>query len=746
MSKYEEVELTRDLGLFSATMIGVGAMIGAGIFVLTGIAAGTAGPALLLVFLLNGVVTLFTAMAYAELGSAMPEAGGGYLWVKEAFPGAQGFLSGWMSWLAHTVAGSLYALGFGAYFYLFLSVSGVAIGGLGGEVLKKALAVGVILLFVYINYRGSSETGKAANISAIVKIAILGVFVASGLMAMRREIDWTEHFVPFLPMGFEGVFLAMGLTFIAFEGYEVIAQAGEEMIDPKRNVPRAIFLSLAIVMPIYLLVAFVALGAVDAGGMPTWQFLGQHKELGLAEAAKQFMPLGVGLLLFGGLVSTMSALNATTFSSTRVSFAMGRDFNLPSLFRRIHPINRTPHVALAITAVLMIAIAIGLPIEDVASAADIMFLLLFLQVNAAVINIRKRLGDKLDYGYKMPLFPYLPIAGVLTKLFLALYMYFYSPIAWVITLVWIGIGGLVYRSYARGKEEIEKGKLAREISPGEYRILVPMKAQKDVRPLMEISTAIAKAQGSDVVALHVVEIPYQTFLQAGKRFVEEKMPLLNEAVEIGTSSGITVRKKIVISHDVSRAIVDLAKSGKSDLILLGWTGEIFREKIRRSVPGNVMRNAPCNVAVLHPKNGREIKSILVPVGLGEHSYRLRLAERIAKAFGAKVTLISVTGPGEEPQKERLREIHKKDRALLDCETASEMVTAYSVKEVLVNRSANHDLLVIGPSREWILQDFLFGSVPDRIVNEAKCSVLMVKEPEQRIESWVNLALDWIMRR
>ena len=110
-----EVTLSRDLGFFDITMIGVGAMIGAGIFVLTGIAAGEAGPALILAFMLNGIVTTFTAMAYAELGSAFPEAGGGYLWVKEGLGGANGFLSGWMSWFAHAVAGSLYGLGFGHF-------------------------------------------------------------------------------------------------------------------------------------------------------------------------------------------------------------------------------------------------------------------------------------------------------------------------------------------------------------------------------------------------------------------------------------------------------------------------------------------------------------------------------------------------------------------------------------------------------------------------------------------------------
>lgn len=151
---------------------------------LTGIAAGVAGPALLLVFGLNGFAALLTAMAYAELGSAFHDAGGGYLWVKTALPNPNGFLSGWMSWFAHAVACSLYALGFGAYFRLVLSAVGAPDVDLGPLSLEKGLAAIVVVLFSWINFRGASETGKAGNVVTVGKIAIIGTFVAAGLWVM----------------------------------------------------------------------------------------------------------------------------------------------------------------------------------------------------------------------------------------------------------------------------------------------------------------------------------------------------------------------------------------------------------------------------------------------------------------------------------------------------------------------------------------------------------------------------------
>lgn len=735
----DEVELSRDLGLLSVTMIGVGAMIGAGIFVLTGIAAGTAGPALILAFLLNGVVTLFTAMVYAELGSAIPEAGGGYLWVKEALPSVNGFLSGWMSWFAHSVAGSLYALGFGAYFGWLLSEFGVSLG-FGEAFLQKFLAVVIVLIFILINYKGASETGKAATVVAVTKIAILGVFIISGLYTMFMKPGSMENFRNFMPEGWGGVFMAMGLTFIAFEGYEIIAQAGEEVKNPKKNIPRAVFLSLAIVIPIYVLVAFTAIGAVTPpAGMEAWQYLGAQKELGLVEAARQFMPFGTVLLLIGGLISTMSALNATTFSSTRVSFAMGRDFNLPSLFRKVHPKNRTPYQALFVTGFLIIFMAVALPIEGVAIAADVMFVLLFLQVNVAVIIIRKKRGEELDYGYKMPFFPFVPIIGIVLKAFLAIYMFYFSPMGWFSAIIWIGIGAVVYYTYATAKEEVEKEKIAREETPEKYRIVVLIANPDDINPLMSIGAAVAKAQESEVIALHVVEVPYQTFLHAGKQFVDERMPLLERAAKEGEKQGVKVRKKVIISHDVAQAVIDFAESAKSSLIVMGWTGRILKGRAGMSIHHRVMLKAPCDVSVVKPRNFRKIERILVPVGRGEHAQRLRIAGRIAKSTGASITLLSVIPPEEDEKvRQRIGEIQDKADEICSMKTEKEIVVSGNTEDILVEKSSKFDLLVIGPSEEWVLRGALLGSLPDRIADSAKCTVLMVKHPELIAESWIQL--------
>ena len=194
VSQRFRVSLSRDLGLFDVTMIGVGAMIGAGIFGLTGIAAGVAGPVgLLLAFFLNGVVTSMTGLTYAELGSAYPQAGGGYAWVKEGLSRIFGFYAGWISWFSHSVACSLYAVLFGTFFVELLQMAGIPLDGevlLFGltteEVAVKAFAVLVALVFVIVNVRGSSETGLIGNIITVFKVVVLGLLVFFGLRAMMN--------------------------------------------------------------------------------------------------------------------------------------------------------------------------------------------------------------------------------------------------------------------------------------------------------------------------------------------------------------------------------------------------------------------------------------------------------------------------------------------------------------------------------------------------------------------------------
>jgi amino acid transporter len=615
-----EVKLRRDLGLFDITMIGVGAMVGAGIFVLTGIGTGVAGPGIILAFVLNGVVTLFTAMTYAELSSAIPEAGGGYLWVKKTMGKTAGFMCGWMSWFGHTIACSLYALAFGHYLRWLLEEYRVSLFGISHDLLAIIFAILIIVIFIAINYWGVESTGKTEGFITIAKLVILGVFIAFGIWAMLQKPDPWDNFVPFLnpKYGFSGVIFAMGLTFIAFEGYEIIAQTGEEVKNPKKTLPKAIFISLAVVITIYVLVAIVALGNIP------WEVLAKEREMAIVVAAKRFIPaFGGPIILVGGFFSAMSALNATIFSSSRVSFAMGRDRVLPSMLGRVHKNRRVPHNAIIISGIIIITM-VFLPIEAVAVSADVLFLLMFLFVNIAVIILREREPD-LDRGYTMPWYPWIPIIGIITKLILAVYMFNYiselgvniGHISWAIAIIWIEVGALLYFAY-RGRREIEKKEefkpiigLIPKISKERYHVLLPIADMKDAK-LVEFSALVSKVEDANMTLLNIIEIPRALPIDAiGFREVNEKMKAMEQLKKICKKESVKARAKVTISHTIAETIIDEVKDEHINLLVLGWRGYRTRGRMMGTNIDYIAQNAPCDVAVFRTKGFEKLEKIMV---------------------------------------------------------------------------------------------------------------------------------------
>ena len=573
-------------------MIGIAGLVGGAIFVLTGPAIGLAGGSVIVAFIINAIITLFTAMGYAELGSAIPEAGGGYLWVREGLPRPNAFISGWMAWFAHIVAGSLYAVGFGSFLFSLLKMVNI-LGDhplLGIIPFDKVIAVASIAAFTYINVKGVSETGKAGTIVTIVQLGAIAALIGAGFWTIHTHPNWKANFADFLPNGIGGIVAAMGLTFIAFEGYEIIVQTGEEVKNPKKNIPRAIFTSLAIVVVLYCLVAFVSIGAIFPPGVPAWKYIGHYGDLGITKAAALILPYGAFIVLGGGIVSSLAALNATTFSSSRVSFAMGRHYNLPHRLSTIHPRHKTPHVAIGISGVIMAVMAYALPLDQIAVAAGVIFLLLFTQVNIAVINIRRMYGDKLNYGFKIPFFPIIPIVAVFLNLGLALYLLVTQPLSWAISALWILVGFALYRMYTF-KKEIEhyaplvtsEGHLTRK----EYRILIPYTPENPDR-LIKYAIRVAKENDGEVNVLRVLTVPNQTPLSAGTAFADAARKSFEPLEKMIEQENILNHYLVRISHDTSEAVLATIEEQKIDLLITDFETYRNNKKLQALSTCNVL--------------------------------------------------------------------------------------------------------------------------------------------------------------
>jgi Ca2+/Na+ antiporter len=432
----------------------------------------------------------------------------------------------------------------------------------------------------------------------------------------------------------------MGLTFIAFEGYEVIVQSGEEVRNPRRNIPRAIFISLATVVTLYCVMAFVALAAMQApGGEPAWQFIGgEDSELGIMRAVDLFMPYGAFVVLAGGIVSTLAALNATSFSSSRIALAMGRNYNLPHALSAIHPVNRTPHVATVVSGIIMAGMAYALPLNDIAVAAGVIFLLLFAQVNTAAITIRRIYGDKLVYGYKIPLFPAIPIIGIFLMVGLALYLLVTQPLSWAITGLWILVGFVLYRMYTFKKEVEHYAPLVTtegiEKRLG-YRILLLYTPEKPGR-LAKYAIRVAKDVGGEVNMLRVITVPTQTPLSAGSAFAEGAMKGFAPLEKIFEREKVLNHYLVRISHDPTEAILATIEEQKINLLIADL------ETVRRNK--KLMTLATCDVLAITAEDDElklEPESQVVGADLEPHAVPTEKEKNLVVVYdgGAHANLV-----------------------------------------------------------------------------------------------------------
>ena len=777
-------------------------MIGGSIFVLTGPAIGLAGSAVIIAFIVNATITLFTAMAYAELGSAMPEAGGGYLWVREGLPRPNAFISGWMAWFAHIVAGSLYAVSFASFLNgLLLQLNlfkGVGSEGtlliLGIIPLDKVIAIASVAAFTYVNFKGTSETGKTGDIVTVIQLGLIFALIGAGLWTMHANPGWTMNFSDFMPMGIAGVVAAMGLTFIAFEGYEVIVQTGEEVKNPKRNIPRAIFISLSAVVVLYCLIAFVSIGAIfPEGGIASWKFIGDQGELGISAAAELIIPYGAFIVLGGGMISTLAALNATTFSSARVAFAMGRHYNLPHKFSAIHPKNKTPYIAILLSGLIMAVMASGLPLDQIAIAAGVIFLLLFTQVNLAAINIRRIYGDKLDYGFKTPFFPVIPIIGIFLKIGLAIYLLVTEPLSWVITIVWVAIGFAVYRVYIFRKElehyaptVTSEGALERKA----FRILILYTPENPDR-LIKFAIRVAKENNGEVDVLRVITVPEQTPLSAGIAFADSAKRAYKPLEETLDKEGITNHYLARISHDATEAILATIEEQHIDLLLADFETLRTNKKLQtlatcdalcvKRADENVQLEAVSRMAgssdyiqarnpiygqqqpqvntTLRNENNNKKKRLVVLFDRGEHSdIVLRTTRWIEHSGLFTVTILSINkghdehaeGKKDPTHRNHLHQPHhlgidgvEYNEIYLSKEAESSIENLTMLIQSTIN-AAQPDLLIIGAS----IAKYSFLNDPHllHLMEHLECPIIVAKSYSIPVIGRMKLLLNRVTRR
>jgi amino acid transporter/Trk K+ transport system NAD-binding subunit len=388
----EQVTFKRNIGLFMAVMIGIGATMGPGIFALPGELAHMVGPLGILVYLVMGVMTIFTALNYSELGAAIPLAGGGYSFTSRTMSRPVAFFSGWFFWIGNTLACAMYALIFALTIHTyFLPDVNIAL-----------VTTITTLVFAGVNYLGMREALIVITVMNLVELAVL---IGAALLGMT-DIE-PSNLQPLAPMGWRPFIPAMALIYISYVGFELISNAAEEIIEPHKTIPRAILITLGVSTVIYILVVGVMMGAVNYKELA-------HSEVPFIYFADQlFGGWGRWAAITATIMASLSAFSVTLGASARILFALGRDRHFPKFFARLHPRFQTPDIALFVCAGIVVVFSASGIVKFVASLSDFGYLMGLGIINYAVIPLHKKMPN-LRRPFQTWFFPVVPILGVIT--------------------------------------------------------------------------------------------------------------------------------------------------------------------------------------------------------------------------------------------------------------------------------------------------------------------------------------------
>lgn len=691
-------ELERTLGLKAALAIGVGTMVGAGIFVFPGIAAGYTGPAAMISFALGGGIALLVALSTAELATAMPESGGAYFFVSRTFGPFAGFLIGIGQWIGLIFASAFYLTGFGQYAIDLIEEAGF---DLGNPVILLALATALIL--TVINILGTEGAGRVQNRIVIVLTAILTFLFGYGLMNAVGIVGSTEWPVPFAPKGIWPIFTTTALIFTSYLGFVQIATVAGEIKEPQKNLPRALIGSVVIVMILYIMALFVSTSVLST------EKLAELGETAMVDVARSLVGhTGALAILAAGLLATLSSANASILSSSRAVYALSNDDMMPSAMSSVNRRFGTPHIALLAVGIPIASLTLLGRIEILAEVASLLHLVMYGMICVTLLRIKHQKPIWYAPGYRSPGYPLVPAIGAAASFLLIFLM---EPLSII-----MGLGVILLAAiwYATLIPEInfappEPPFISPEIRAP--RILVPVEVPE---PTPLPAALLDAFRDLELLVLGYNMVPEQTSPeQSQEAFEEEAEDALQSIMEYVKDRDINVEKNIVFTPELGQTI-----------------NRYIKEK-------------DCN-AVLTAKPISSVERLLVPLYSKDQINR-RLAtilHDLSLSSDLPVTLAILTS-GEEESEEEEESKALQQKALAYLQKAGipgdkirpTKVDVADISKAVSQLSSEDDVVILAESSTTD-RDSFFNTLHEDIEEAVSCPVLVVlreNEEEQQGE-------------
>lgn len=728
--------LRRQLNLMQVVMLGTAGTIGSEIFVLTGHAAGIAGPATVLAMLFAGILSLSVALNYCELGTTYPYTGGAMTYVREAFGNnILSFLVGSMDCISSTFYAALSALGFAYSLQVIFP-----------EIPIVPVALFVLFFFGALNILGVTNVGNTQVVLGVILISSLLIYIVGGLI-LPNGFSWST----LIPGGqlfineqalknLGGILRTIALIYAAYIGFEVIADDAEEITNPERNIPRGILTSLFLVTVIYSTTAFVALGTLPWTEMAA-------SETALTDTVGRFLPgFGEPLLVVGGMIATLTSVNAAMLSATREGFTLSRDGAWPGIFSKLSRF-RTPWVSILFVALCSCLVAIIGEVDFLSFILSSGYLFVLFWASLAMIRLRIKYPD-IKRPFKVPFFP---LTAYLAAATCVLIIAFSEWKALVFGVAVLGIFAVYY--YGRSAWYRFVPAKPKENGLAKHCILVPVSNPDTAEKLIHIASILAQASlDTDICVLKILvtspRLSPELFQRFSNRLRLRQHELLEKATQFAEERAVPLYTKLATSPDINTGVMnEIDRRNDLGLVLLGWPGQLDMEHLATNVVNDVLIEAKTNVAVYLDRDLKQAKQILVPVSGGPHSrLAIQLAYEIGEAEKSRITFLHILSSeleAEETEDEllQLREIVEEELDLVPAQSRLKVLKSSEVQQGILDETmtGKYDLMILGASEEWTSREYLFGPMDDKLAEKTPCSVLMVRRYEP-------VAINWLRRQ
>ena len=624
-------ELERDLGLPSVLAISIGAMIGSGIFILPALALEIAGPAVVLAYLLAGLLVVPAALSKSEMATAMPEAGGTYIYIERGMGPLLGTVAGVGTWFSLSFKGALALVGGVPYLLLLFDLP------------LKPVALGLAAVLIIVNVVGAKQTGRLQVAIVVVMLAALGWFAAGSAPSVQ-----SANYVDFFGSGLGGLLAATGLVFVSYAGVTKVASIAEEVEDPGRNIPLGILGSLAFTTVLYVAIVAVLVGITDPGSVAgSLTPVAVAAEVTLGEA-------GVVAVILAAILALVSTANAGILSSSRYPFAMSRDQLAPPSLSTVSERFGTPVASITLTGAVLLALIAFVPILEIAKLASAFQIIVFALINVAVVAFREGNADY-DPEFTSPLYPWMQLFGAITGALLLTQM---GTVALLGALV-ITVGSVIwYFVYVRPRvrrEGVARDAIRRQVgrdaladiesaaADDTHEVLVALTkavgAERE-RSLVGLAADVVRPHDGRVVVVRFEEIPDQAPLTEDATVQSPADRSFETRVEaLGAEFGVAVEADEVVSHDTKHAIVNFADHHDMDAILAEHEPLRLRSRLLGDPVDWVVRHASCDVFLVD-NVGYDAPAHVALSGDGGpyDSQAVALADAVAAANDGRISL------------------------------------------------------------------------------------------------------------